>query len=116
MWRSPRLFAPAQVDKMAIMATMVGMMTVPATDAKNRFGELLDTVHREPVEISKKGRVVAVMLSVKDYEEMRRPTADAPRNEFRGLRAWIQKHKKAKTGKPLDEDDYHKHLLEKYGK
>ena len=44
------------------------MITIPATDAKNRFGELLEAVHREPVEISKKGRVVAVMLSARDYQ------------------------------------------------
>jgi prevent-host-death family protein len=92
------------------------MTTVPATDAKNRFGELLETVHREPVEISKKGRVVAVMLSLKDYENLRRPAGEVPRNEFQGIRAWVDKHKKIKTKKPLDKDDYRKHLLERYGK
>lgn len=39
------------------------MDTFTATDAKNRFGELLEAVHREPIEIDKKGRPVAVMLS-----------------------------------------------------
>lgn len=41
------------------------MMT--AKDAKNRFGELMDTVQREPVTIEKHGRPVAVVLSVNSY-------------------------------------------------
>lgn len=98
------------------MAIIKPMTTIPATDAKNRFGELLEAVHREPVEISKKGRVVAVMLSVKDYQEMRKPGVDAPRNEFEGIRSWVKKHSTVKTGKPLDEGDYRKHMSEKYGK
>ena len=87
------------------------MITIPATDAKNRFGELLEAVHREPVEISKKGRVVAVMLSARDYPEIH-----APCKEFNGIRSWVKKHNNIKTGKPLDEGDYRKHLSEKYGK
>ena len=92
------------------------MITIPATDAKNRFGELLEAVHREPVEISKKGRVVAVMLSARDYQEMRKPEIHAPCKEFNGIRSWVKKHNNIKTGKPLDEGDYRKLLSEKYGK
>lgn len=43
------------------------MKTVAARDAKNRFGELLDTVQREPVTIQKKGRPVAVVVSLEKY-------------------------------------------------
>ena len=35
------------------------MTTIPATEAKNRFGELLEAIQRAPVEIAKKGRAVA---------------------------------------------------------
>ena len=45
---------------------------IPATAAKNRFGELLDTAQREPVIIQKHGRTVAVLLSGRDYEEYQR--------------------------------------------
>lgn len=41
--------------------------TVAAGDAKNRFGELLDTAQREPVVIQKHGRAVAVVLSAEEY-------------------------------------------------
>lgn len=45
---------------------------MPAAEAKTHFGELLDRAQREPVTISKKGRPVAVMMSIHDYEEVQR--------------------------------------------
>jgi prevent-host-death family protein len=45
------------------------MRSIGALEAKNRFGELLDTARREPVTIEKHGRPVAVMLSTEDYHE-----------------------------------------------
>ncbi len=33
------------------------MITIPAAEAKNKFGTLMDTVQREAVAISKKGRM-----------------------------------------------------------
>ena len=47
------------------------MRTITAIDAKNRFGQLLETAQREPVTVTKQGRPAAVMLSVEDYERMR---------------------------------------------
>lgn len=41
--------------------------TIAAGDAKNRFGEVLDTAQREPVVIQKHGRAVAVILSADEY-------------------------------------------------
>jgi prevent-host-death family protein len=41
-----------------------------ALEAKNRFGELLDTAQREPVTIEKHGRAVAVMLSAEEYRDL----------------------------------------------
>lgn len=41
-----------------------------ALEAKNRFGELLDTAQREPVTIEKHGRAVAVMISAEEYKAM----------------------------------------------
>jgi prevent-host-death family protein len=39
-----------------------------STEAKTHFGALLDMAQREPVTIHKKGRAVAVMLSMQDFE------------------------------------------------
>ena len=45
------------------------MKTIPAGEAKNRFGALMDMVQREAVAISKNGRTAAIVLPVQDYEE-----------------------------------------------
>ena len=55
------------------MALMAKVTIIPAKEAKNRFGELLDTVQRQPVIITKKGRPVARMLAFVDkkrFEEV----------------------------------------------
>jgi prevent-host-death family protein len=44
------------------------MKTLGASEAKNRFGELLDLARREPVQIAKKGRNVAIMMSIEEFE------------------------------------------------
>jgi antitoxin Phd len=46
------------------------METIAATEASNRFGRLLDLALQEPVTIEKKGRQVAVILSVEEYNRM----------------------------------------------
>ncbi len=47
------------------------MQNVAAKEAKNHFGELLDTAQREPVTIEKHGRPVAVLMSSHEYEELK---------------------------------------------
>lgn len=44
------------------------MKTVTATDAKNRFRELLEESARGPVRIDRNGRAVAYVVSSQDYE------------------------------------------------
>ncbi len=46
------------------------MQTFAAKKAKDSFGLLLDTAQHEPVFISKKSRLVAVVLSSRDYERL----------------------------------------------
>lgn len=46
------------------------MITVTSVEAKNRFGQLLDTVQREPVSITRHGRTAAFMVSPQDMEEL----------------------------------------------
>lgn len=44
------------------------MKTMQATDAKNRFGELLEDAISEPVLIQKNGRDVAVVMSKVEFD------------------------------------------------
>lgn len=52
--------------------TKTPMTLVPAKEAKNRFGELLDRAQRAPVTIGKHGRPFAVMLAGIDFENYNR--------------------------------------------
>ncbi len=45
------------------------MQTVTSTQAKNQFWEILDTVIREPVVITRRGRKIAYMLSEQDFQD-----------------------------------------------
>lgn len=47
------------------------MRTIPAREAKNQFGQFLDEAQRGPVQVTKKGRPVGVMLSLEQYERLR---------------------------------------------
>lgn len=47
------------------------MKEFAASQAKNQFGLLLDTVQGEPARVTKKGRPVGVMLSMQQYERLR---------------------------------------------
>lgn len=46
------------------------MITLAAKDARQGFGELLDSAQREPVTIEKKGRPVAVLMSVIEFQRL----------------------------------------------
>jgi len=63
------------------------MRTITAIDAKNRFGQLLETAQREPVTVTKQGRPAAVMLSVEDYERMRGMARDRVLDSVRQMQA-----------------------------
>lgn len=43
------------------------MAAMTATDAKNKFGQVLEMAQAEPVRIQKNGRDVAVVLSAEQY-------------------------------------------------
>jgi antitoxin Phd len=45
-------------------------MKATATEVKNRFGEFLERAIREPVEVQRSGRRVAVLLSADEYERL----------------------------------------------
>lgn len=56
------------------------MQTFTANEAKTRFGELIDRVQREPIQVTRHNRVVGVMVSAEDYQAMRVFYADRLRS------------------------------------
>ncbi|HEU0228993.1 MAG TPA: type II toxin-antitoxin system Phd/YefM family antitoxin [Burkholderiaceae bacterium] len=59
------------------------MQTFTANEAKTRFGELIDRVQREPIQVTRRNRVVGVMVSAEDYHAMREFYADRLRRTLR---------------------------------
>ena len=53
------------------------MKRVPATEAKNRLGAILDDAQRQPVVIRRQDRDIAVVLSIADYERLRTGNIEA---------------------------------------
>lgn len=47
------------------------MRTYTANQAKTHFGEFIDDAQREPVRVTRRDRVVGVMVSAHDFEAMR---------------------------------------------
>jgi len=47
------------------------MQSIAAKEAKTHFGELMDTVQREPISIQKYGRPVAVVMSSEEYRQFK---------------------------------------------
>lgn len=58
----------------------MSLQTVIANDAKTHFGEFIDRVQKGPVRITRRGRVVGVMVSTEDDEVMRTFFADRLQN------------------------------------
>ena len=59
------------------------MRTYSARQARTRFGEFLDQVQREPVRVTRRDTVVAVMVSAQDYEALQVFYADRLRGALR---------------------------------
>lgn len=48
------------------------MQTLSAKDAKYGFGRLIDLARAEPVAVAKHGRPVVVVMSVEEFERLKR--------------------------------------------
>ena len=55
----------------AIMATMALMREMTAREAKNGFGRLLDSAQSAPVRVTRNGRAVGVMMSMRQFDALR---------------------------------------------
>jgi prevent-host-death family protein len=51
------------------------MSHITATDAKNKFGQVLDEAQREPVHVQKNGRDIAVVVSAAEYQRLQAASA-----------------------------------------
>lgn len=63
------------------------MKTISAKDAKNGFGRLIDLARAQPVTVEKHGRGVVVVLSVEEYERLRRSSRPRSEHTARGKEA-----------------------------
>ncbi|TKV77073.1 type II toxin-antitoxin system Phd/YefM family antitoxin [Rhizobium sp. AU243] len=71
------------------------MKTMSARDAKNAFGLLLDTARAQPVAVEKHGRAVVVVISVEEFERMKRRELRISGNEIsNGRSARVQDHER----------------------
>lgn len=59
------------MSKLDILSIIDNMLSVSATDAKQRLAALLDAAQREPVVIRRQKREVAVLLSRREYDRLR---------------------------------------------
>lgn len=46
------------------------MTRITTTDAKNKFGQVLDLAQAEPVHVQKHGRDIAVIVSAAEYQRL----------------------------------------------
>ena len=57
--------------------------SISAAEAKTNFGALLERVQREPLTISRKGRPIAVLMSMDEFEIHQRLKIEQLRREVR---------------------------------
>ena len=57
-------------DLIDLIKRMTLMQTLTANEAKTQFGDMLLKVQREPVQISRNGKPVAVVISIEEYQHM----------------------------------------------
>ena len=53
------------------------MITITSVEAQNRFGQLLDTAQRETITITRRGRPVAMLMAVAEFEQRQPPARTA---------------------------------------
>jgi len=74
------------------------MITVTSVEAQSRFGELIDRSQREPVEVTRRGRVVAYVISSHDMQEL----ADMRKRREEAAR-WYANYRRQIAAQPVGE-------------
>ena len=70
------------------------MITITSVEAQSRFGELIDRAQREPVEVTRRGRTVAYVVSEPDMREL----ADMRRRREEAAR-WYAEYRRQVAGR-----------------
>ena len=70
------------------------MITKTSAEAQNQFGQLLDTVQREPVAITRHGRMAAYVISPRELEELEAFQKAKRRKAVADWEAWRKKARK----------------------
>ena len=82
-------------------------------NTKNHFDELLEATQKAPVAISQKGRTVAVVLSVKAFEQMQAKAEEKLESpSIEGILGWIEQH--SADRQPMAEESYYHNLKDKF--
>lgn len=82
------------------------MHSLTANEAKTQFGDMLLKAQREPVQISRNGKPVAVVVSAEDYEQL-----EAMKLQL--LQVKLQRAlDDVAAGKLVDGDEFFSELLE----
>ena len=84
-----------------IRATIFSVRTLTANAAKTQFGQLIDMAQREPVRLTRRDRVVGVLVSAQDYEAMREFYANRLQHSLAASTAFAEQ---AGMTEPLLED------------
>jgi len=71
------------------------MIVVTSAEAQNRFGELIDRAQREPVEITRRGRVVAYVVSEHDLKALK----DLSKRREEAV-SWYASYRRATAAQP----------------
>lgn len=92
------------------------MITKTSAEAQNQFGQLLDTVQREPVAITRHGRPAAFIVSPRDMEELMSVRGRRSR-AVKDLEAWREKARQSMTpaAAALTDEDVNRMVHEERG-
>ncbi len=71
---------------------MMTEQTIAAREAKNHFGQLLDTAQKTPITIEKKGKPIAVVISLDEYKHLK--TGVAKSHKTTDFKKWLGYAKK----------------------
>lgn len=77
------------------------MQTMPALEAKNHFGQLIEAAQRQPIVVTKQGRPAVVVMSTHEYESYQKQASDRLVNLMRDMHA--QAKQRGLTEEKLDE-------------
>ena len=85
-------------------------MQVTATEAKNRFGQMLDACQAGPVMIEKSGRRHSVLISMREYESLRKSSNANDDGDIRNAsdpaKAFYEKYKDWVDAQNKDFDEH----------